>query len=676
MLKINVTTAEAVVTETELITAGRKGLRCAFSFSEDWAGLAKTAIVQGAAARDIALLATNEIVVPAECVNKAQFPLKIGVYGALPDGTIAIPTIWASFGKVLPGAKPSLIPPDELTPDVVAQIQEAAGNALYLARNVQSMADSGALDGVSPEVTVTSITGGHNIKVTDRDHPAGQDFDVMDGTDGVSPGVTVTSITGGHTVTITDEDHPGGQTFNVLDGADGQDGQDGQDAVVDATLSHAGEAADAAETGKVKAMADRHDAELLAITPVSSSSNYTWYAGTAWSSSGTNTTNSLSARSAKKEVSPGTVIVNASNASANGKTLYIHVVEWNGSTFVKRSYIRPGGFVTIGAATDTYALNFAYDSGQSAPNMDAATVAENFGVRVVTKPSGGGGGGTSDYSDLTNKPQIEGVTLSGNKSLADLGIEPDVFYATYGTTTSAEIEAAYQAGKIVLVTIDVDGEDVVIQLVNRASSSSHVFTGVNGGDVHTTTCENSVWSTVTSTSIPNAYTSSPAALGTASAGSSGFWARGDHVHPKPSAADIGAVAANQGVSHAGKSLVVGSDGVVVPEDNRFVVTLTPTAADYSGVMDKTPNEITGAIGAGKRIIFDIPALGAFVEATQFISYIGDTCSCANITYSMQGIGDVLIQVITHPGPATQGVNGEYGTNIYPLATGQWTGGSY
>lgn len=37
--------------------------------------------------------------------------------------------------------------------------------------------------------------------------------------------------------------------------------------------------------------------------------------------------------------------------------------------------------------------------------------------------SGGGGGGTSNYNDLTNKPQIAGTTLSGNKTLADLGIQ-------------------------------------------------------------------------------------------------------------------------------------------------------------------------------------------------------------------------------------------------------------
>lgn len=37
----------------------------------------------------------------------------------------------------------------------------------------------------------------------------------------------------------------------------------------------------------------------------------------------------------------------------------------------------------------------------------------------------------------------------------------------------------------------------------------------------------------TTTSIPAAYTATPAALGTASAGSSPSWARGDHVHAKP-----------------------------------------------------------------------------------------------------------------------------------------------
>ena len=36
--------------------------------------------------------------------------------------------------------------------------------------------------------------------------------------------------------------------------------------------------------------------------------------------------------------------------------------------------------------------------------------------------NGGGGGGTSDYEELSNLPEINSVELKGNKSLADLGI--------------------------------------------------------------------------------------------------------------------------------------------------------------------------------------------------------------------------------------------------------------
>ncbi len=39
------------------------------------------------------------------------------------------------------------------------------------------------------------------------------------GSDGESPAVTITNISGGHRVTITDADHPSGQAFDVMDGA-------------------------------------------------------------------------------------------------------------------------------------------------------------------------------------------------------------------------------------------------------------------------------------------------------------------------------------------------------------------------------------------------------------------------------------------------------------------------
>ena len=51
--------------------------------------------------------------------------------------------------------------------------------------------------------------------------------------------------------------------------------------------------------------------------------------------------------------------------------------------------------------------------------------------------SGGGGGGTSNYNALENKPQINGTTLTGNKSLSDLGIaaESDIPAVNNGTLT-------------------------------------------------------------------------------------------------------------------------------------------------------------------------------------------------------------------------------------------------
>lgn len=36
--------------------------------------------------------------------------------------------------------------------------------------------------------------------------------------------------------------------------------------------------------------------------------------------------------------------------------------------------------------------------------------------------SGSGSSGTTNYNDLTNKPSINGITLTGNKTSIDLGI--------------------------------------------------------------------------------------------------------------------------------------------------------------------------------------------------------------------------------------------------------------
>lgn len=50
------------------------------------------------------------------------------------------------------------------------------------------------------------------------------------------------------------------------------------------------------------------------------------------------------------------------------------------------------------------------------------TGSTNWQVYKLSEGGSGGGGGTSDYNPLTNKPQINGVTLIGNKTTNDLGI--------------------------------------------------------------------------------------------------------------------------------------------------------------------------------------------------------------------------------------------------------------
>jgi hypothetical protein len=44
-------------------------------------------------------------------------------------------------------------------------------------------------------------------------------------------------------------------------------------------------------------------------------------------------------------------------------------------------------------------------------------------LKDVIEAGGGGSGGTTNYNALSNKPKVNGVTLSGDKSLEDLGIQ-------------------------------------------------------------------------------------------------------------------------------------------------------------------------------------------------------------------------------------------------------------
>lgn len=60
-------------------------------------------------------------------------------------------------------------------------VWQCTGTAWALKGNIKG--DEGP-QGVSPAVTITPITGGNQVKITDKDHPTGQTFNVMNGTNG------------------------------------------------------------------------------------------------------------------------------------------------------------------------------------------------------------------------------------------------------------------------------------------------------------------------------------------------------------------------------------------------------------------------------------------------------------------------------------------------------------
>ena len=293
MFIVAANTRQAIVGQKEWITTGSSGIQVQFLFSSDWDGLSKFAVFRNAeieeSAIPIALPASGLTELPAEncAAEYVDEKVYVGVYGTDGLGHIIIPTIWVSLGVLKEGAAYEGMDPPQPTPDMWAQIMAIAQNAgaenaaaaeqsaeeaeaskeAIQDMNVQAETlpdespltvtkevdpETGAVtlifgltrgpkgnkgdDGYSPTIAITPIQGGHRFTVTDKEHPTGQSFDVMNGAPGApgspgapgapgdpgySPEVTITTITGGHRVTITDEDHPTGQSFDVMDGQDG-----------------------------------------------------------------------------------------------------------------------------------------------------------------------------------------------------------------------------------------------------------------------------------------------------------------------------------------------------------------------------------------------------------------------------------------------------------------------
>lgn len=143
-----------------------------------------------------------------------------------------------------------------------------------------------------------------------------------------------------------------------------------------------------------------------------------------------------------------------------------------------------------------------------------------------------------DGKDYVVKVIFTGVSesatsMTGTYSKTEIGGSggtTEIFDAIYGTTTVSEIETAISNGKLLRCTYD--GQQYYLGFTATSLIRSYIFFKSNGSEV--TVCsidaDTGVWSHGYRI-IPSAYNSNPAMDGTASAGSSTFFSRGDHVHP-------------------------------------------------------------------------------------------------------------------------------------------------
>ena len=415
---------------------------------------------------------------------------------------------------------------------------------------------------VDPETGAVTLSFGiprGNTGETGQTGPAG-----ADGSDGFSPTLTVSNITGGHRITIVDKTQT--QTVDVMDGEDGEQGEQGPTGNGIQSIAKTGTSGlvdtytitytngntttftvTNGQDGAVLSVAGKTGAVTLDGGDVAYSNQTTYSSGTVGAELGTlkseitdisenasislsgltaqslyiNDTKLSGATSARLLAIPATGIKTfhvtcsvsstkrigfvdsvANNATVDGAAEYTGTGDAEITNTDNHAYLVIQLFINSDSEQDvsTYISGMtvttltALDSVARSLGITGATVGKYAKVKTVdengkptsweTGSGGGGGGGTSDYTDLSNKPSINSVTLTGNKTASDLGL------GTYSKPSGG-------------------------------IPSTDLASGV----------------------IPGASDATPQALGTAAAGSSANYSRADHVHAKPTASDVGAIAA-------------------------------------------------------------------------------------------------------------------------------------
>lgn len=146
MIEIEVSAGGARLLRGETLTSGRVGLRCRLHVDPSWEGLQKTAVIAGSRSVDL-FLSGEEFRIPPECLERPGDSLRIGLYGMNEDGTTVVPTVWVNCGEIRPGTRLTNREEQEPTPNLLAQIQSCAAEALAAVERLRSDAARGVFTG-------------------------------------------------------------------------------------------------------------------------------------------------------------------------------------------------------------------------------------------------------------------------------------------------------------------------------------------------------------------------------------------------------------------------------------------------------------------------------------------------------------------------------------------------
>ena len=321
------------------------------------------------------------------------------------------------------------------------------------------------------------------------------------------------------------------------------------------------------------------------------------------------------------------------------------------------------------AEQDWTDANVVPDKGELVYASDVNTLKIGDGITSYTNlPAiSGGSGGTTDYKNLINKPQIDGVTLVGNKTAADLGFADVATSGDYndlsnlptlGTmaaesandyTKTSSLSPVATSGSYndlnnkptipaAQVNADWNAKSGVAEILNKPNLATVATSGdyddLSNKPVIPTVNNPTITITqggVTKGSFTlNQATGDTIALDAGGSGSQvqSDWNQTDttavdYIKNKPTALsdftnDVGFITddgtylhTDQGSINEGKVLTVGSDGIVTPQDPSGTV-------DYTQLLNKPQingNVLTGNKTASQLGFANVATSGSYTDLT-------------------------------------------------------------